>query len=79
MVMTEQLASIAWQKLGLQPDVITGTIAPDLVQAKAAIDGVSELTKLIEGRLDELDRRNLNSMVRDLRINYVEKSKEAEQ
>lgn len=78
MVMMEQLSSIAWQKLGLQPDVMTGTISPDLPQAKAAIDGAGELAKLFDHQLDEMDRRNLNTLLRDLRINYVEKTKEAQ-
>ena len=47
-VMLEQISSIAWQKLGLQPDIITGKLEPDLVQAKTAIDVTAELAKAIE-------------------------------
>ena len=34
MVMIDQMAGIAWQKLGLQNDLITGKIEKDLTQAK---------------------------------------------
>ncbi|MFZ4506946.1 MAG: DUF1844 domain-containing protein [Fimbriimonas sp.] len=76
MMMVEQLSSIAWQKLGLQPDFVTGKIERDLAQAKLAIDATADLTKHVDSKLDEEDRRKLSSLIRDLRINYVEKTKE---
>lgn len=74
-VMTEQLASIAWQKMGLQPDMSTGQIHKDLPQCKAAIDATAALSAIVEPQLDEPDRRQLQNLVRDLRINFVEQSK----
>lgn len=76
-VMTDQLASVAWQKLGLQPDMMTNQIHRDLPEAKVTIDLVAHLSGLIEGRLDEEDRREMQKLVSNLRLNYVEKSKEA--
>ena len=75
-VLVDQMASIAWQKLGLQPDPMTGKIVRDLSEAKVAIDLTTHLSSFIEPRLDEEDRRRIHGLVRDLRINFVEKSKE---
>lgn len=73
--MTEVLASLAWQKMGLQPDMATGQIAPDMKQAKAAIDAVAALAAIFEPEVeDETEKRAVQNLVRDLRVNYVEKS-----
>jgi len=76
-IMTDQLSSIAWQKLGLQPDMMTGQIARDLPEAKVTIDLITHLAGIVDGRLDEEDRREMQKLVSNLRLNYVEKSKEA--
>ncbi len=68
--------AIAWSKLGLTPDIMSGTIAPDLGQAKAAIEVVAALVGTVEGRLDDEDRRRVQGLVRDLKLNYVQKSRE---
>lgn len=75
-VVIEQLDSIAWQKLGLRPDIITGQIQQDLVQARAAVDAIAKIVEVLEPVLDDEDKRRLHGMVRDLRINWVEKNKE---
>lgn len=67
-------AALAWQKLGLQHDFATGAIAMDLKQAKLAIDTAAALASVLEPELDDEDKRNVQNLVRDLRINYVEKS-----
>lgn len=74
MVMIDQMAMIAWQKLGLQPDMITGALAPDLQQAKVAIDVATHLSTFIEPQLDEQDKIRIHSLVRDLRLNYVQRA-----
>lgn len=76
-VLTDQLAAIAWQKLGLQPDPLTGQMNLDLEEAKVAIDLTSHLASFVQPRLDEEDQRQMHNLIRDLRINYVEKSKES--
>lgn len=71
----EFIASLAWQKMGLQPDIITGKIETDMAQAKVAVDTVAMLAEVLEPHLeDESDKRSVQNMVRDLRVNYVEKS-----
>ena len=68
-------AALAWQKLGLQPDMGTGKTEMDLKQARLAIDATAALAGVIEPELeDEADKRNVHNIVRDLRINFVEKS-----
>jgi hypothetical protein len=72
-VLLDQMAGVAWQKLGLQPDMVTGKIEPNLDQARVAIDVVSFLSNKLEPQLDEDDRRQIQSLVRDLKINFVQK------
>lgn len=74
-VLIDQTAMLAWAKLGLQPDPASGTLGADLVQAKAAIDAASSLASIVEPRLDEDDRRRVQSLVRDLKMNYVSREK----
>lgn len=74
LAMTEQMAQVAWQKMGLQPDMMSGKIEKDLTQAKAAIDATTALASVLETRLDEEDRRRLHGLLRDLKINYVQHS-----
>lgn len=77
--MIDQTAGFAWQKLGLQPDMATGAIHRDLAQARIAIDATAALSGVLEPNLDDEDRRQLQNLVRDLRVNFVEKSAEAGQ
>ena len=71
----DQLAMVAWQKLGLQPDMITGAIHKDIAEAKVAIDVATHLASFVEPKLDEEDKRTMHNLIRDLRINYVEQTK----
>jgi len=73
-VFVDQLSGIAWSKLGLQPDPMTGSIHQDMAQAKLAIDTCADLVKHLEPQLDDEDRRHLQNLIRDLRINYVNRS-----
>lgn len=73
-VTVEQMAAIAWQKMGLQPDYMTGKIEKDMAQCKVAVDATAALAALIEPSLDESDKRQLQNLVRDLRMNYLEKA-----
>ncbi len=72
-VLLDQLSGVAWQKLGLQPDMVTGKIEPDLSQARVAIDVVAYIASQLESQLDEEDRKHIHSLVRDLKVNYVQK------
>lgn len=73
LIMIEQMAGLGWQKMGLQPDPITHQMDVDFVQARKAIDITAYLAGLIEPDLDADDKRQLQNLVRDLRMNYVNK------
>ncbi|MBS1706319.1 MAG: DUF1844 domain-containing protein [Armatimonadetes bacterium] len=75
-IMCEQLASVAWSKMGLQPDLLSGQIHKDPVQAKAAVDAYAALTEILSPQLEDEDKRRVQNLLRDLRVNYVEHSKE---
>jgi hypothetical protein len=69
------LATEAWQKLGLIANPQTGEDAMDLDQAKVAIDAVGDLAARLESAPDESVpaslRRDLKTLLNDLRLNYV--------
>jgi uncharacterized protein YbgA (DUF1722 family) len=72
--MVDQMSQVAWQKLGLQPDLVTGQIEKDLAEAKVAIDVATHLAGFIEPKLDDEDRRRIHGLIRDLRVNFVNQS-----
>ncbi len=76
MFMIEQTSSVSWQKLGLQHDPVTGKLEPNMAEARVAIDTTAYLAQQLESRLDDDDKRRIQSMVRDLRINYVQREQE---
>jgi len=70
------LASKAWISMGLVPDPITGKIGRDLPEAKRAIDVVSDLVKHLTPAANPQQQRELQTMLTDLRVNYVRQSGE---
>jgi hypothetical protein len=69
------LSSQAWQKLGLLADPQTGEAQPDLAEAKVAIDAVGDLAARLETAPETVIsadmRRDLRTLLNDLRLNYV--------
>lgn len=69
------LSSQAWQKLGLLADPQTGEAEPDLADAKVAIDTVGDLAARLETAPETIIsadmRRDLHTLLNDLRLNYV--------
>lgn len=69
------LASQAWQKLGLLVDPQTGDAQPDFLEAKVAIDTVGDLAARLDSAPDSAVpadlRRDLRTLLNDLRLNYV--------
>lgn len=75
LVMFEQLVVVAWAKLGLRHDPISGKLEPNLSEAKVAIDVVTFIGSQLEPQLeDEEDRRQVQNVMRDLKINFVQRS-----
>ncbi len=62
---------LAWEHLGLRPSARTGEVAANLPEARRAVDAVEFLVGLLSPTLDERARRDLNSLVSDLKLNYV--------
>ncbi len=69
------LAQQAWLKLGLLADPETGIAAPDLDEAKVAVDTVGDLAARLEAAPEGIVpadlRRDLKTLLNDLRLNYV--------
>jgi hypothetical protein len=65
------LHEVAWVKMGLVPDPQTGVMAPDLPQARLAIDCVGDLVHRLEPHVDGRTLRELQTMVQNLKINFV--------
>lgn len=72
------MAQQAWQKLGLLADPQTGEARPDLAEAKVAIDTVGDLAGRLETAPETIIpadfRRDLRTLLNDLRLNYVSQS-----
>jgi hypothetical protein len=71
-LMLDQMVSVAWQKIGLHPDMVTGKIEPNLSDARVAIDVAQYLASCLETQVDDEDKRQLQSIIRDLKINFVQ-------
>ncbi len=69
------LAQQAWLKLGLLADPQTGIATPDLDEAKVAVDTVGDLAARLEAAPEGIVpadlRRDLKTLLNDLRLNYV--------
>jgi len=66
------LASKAWEAMGLVPDPATKKIERHLDEARMAIDAAAALVDLIKEQLQDRERRELETMLTNLRLNYVE-------
>lgn len=73
-VCVNMLSEVAWVKIGLIPNPVSGKIEKDLAQARVAIDAVGDLVQRLEPLVDQTERRDLQVMLSNLRINFVEQS-----
>ena len=69
-----QLACIAWQMMGLQPDPFTNQLRKDLLQAKVAIDAAAALVDLLKPHVHGQEARDHQALLTDLRLNFVSHS-----
>ncbi|MER3413446.1 MAG: hypothetical protein C4341_04255 [Armatimonadota bacterium] len=67
-------AQFAWQRMGLLTDPVTGKSHEDLSQARIAIDVLSRLAEHLDPMLGDQERRDLQNLLSDLRINLARKS-----
>ena len=68
------LGAHTWQWLGLLKNPVTGNIEQDLAQAKIAIDSISLMMGQIEGKLEPSEQREIQGLLADLRMNFVQQS-----
>jgi uncharacterized protein DUF1844 len=72
-VCINMLNEVAWMKMGLIPN-LQGKIEKDLAQAKVAIDAVGDLVARLDPLVRDQDRRDMQVMLSNLRINFVQQS-----
>jgi len=70
------LARLAWEHLGLVQSARTGEIRADYAEAGRAVDAVDAIAKLLLPQVTGHDRRDLESLVADLKINFVKHTRE---
>jgi Domain of unknown function (DUF1844) len=68
------LGAKAWQGMGLVANPATGKIEKNLDDAKTAIDAFAGLLDAIRPHLEAQARRDTESLLTTLRMNFVEKS-----
>jgi hypothetical protein len=73
-VSLDQFIEVAWVKMGLRPDPITGSEATDMEEAKVAIDMANRLAEWLDPHLEGEDKRRVQQLLTDLRMNYIRKS-----
>ncbi len=72
--MVQELQAQAWIKMGLWKDPVTDQLVTDLAQAKIAIDGVAALVEVVRPHLSDEQRREMERLLTDLRLNFVQRS-----
>lgn len=68
----------AWEDLGLISNPDTGEVKQDLKRAKISIDSVEFLFNQIKGELEAEDKKQIENLLANLRMNYVEKYEESQ-
>ncbi len=68
------LAAKAWEGMGLVPNPATGKIQKNLEEARTAIDAYAAILDVTRARLDSGPRREMETLLMTLRLNFVEKS-----
>jgi len=68
------LAGSAWQNLGLVPNPASKKVVRNLEDARLAIDAAASLIEHLKPRVDEKERRDLDTLLANLRLNFVEQS-----
>lgn len=72
--MIEEMQAQAWMKMGLWKDPVSGELRTDLPQAKIAIDCVAALAEVLKPHISDSQRRDLERLLTDLRLNFVQRS-----
>lgn len=71
------LAARAWQAMGLVPDPATKQVERNLDDAQLAIDAAAALAEVIRPRVGDRERREIEALITNLRLNFVEQKSKA--
>jgi hypothetical protein len=71
------LAAKAWEAMGLVANPDTKQIERRFDDAQLAIDAVAALAGVVRSRLSETERREVDTLIANLRINFVEQKGKA--
>jgi hypothetical protein len=72
------LAASVWQNLGLVPNPATKKVDRNLDHARLAIDATASLVDHLKPHVDDQQRRELDTLLANLRLNFVEQKSKAE-
>lgn len=67
-------ADLAWINLGIRANPVSGEATTNIEQARLAIDAISALVRLTEGRFDPHEVRDLQNMLSTLQLNFVQRA-----
>ncbi len=71
------LASKAWEAMGLVPNPATKALERKFDEAQFAIDAAAALADLLRPRVSDNERREIETLIANLRINFVEQKSKA--
>jgi hypothetical protein len=66
-------AAKAWEGMGLVPNPASGKVEKDIGSAQLAIDAYGAVFEVLRSRLEEAPRREMETLLTNLRVNFVEK------
>lgn len=69
------LAAKAWEAMGLVPNPATHRVERKLDDAQLAIDAAAALAEIVRPRVSESERREIETLVTNLRLNFVEQKR----
>ncbi len=72
------LSAKAWETMGLVPNPSTGKVERDFEEARLAIDGASALAEVLKPRVGDSESKDLDNLIANLRLNFVEQKRKAE-
>lgn len=72
------LATSAWQAMGLLPDQTTKKTERNLDDARLVIDATGSLIEHLRPRVEASERRELETLLANLRLNFVEQTNKAQ-
>jgi len=76
--MLSLLAAKAWEGMGLVPNPATKKMQKNLEDARTAIDAYGAILDVVRAQLESGPRREMETLLTTLRLNFVEKSAGAE-